>query len=62
MSKSAAEYDGFLAGLSDIRLGRWDIDNAIPPSRHWSQEKSWLLGYSRANDVDRSPSPTTEQS
>lgn len=50
LSNPLAEYDGFLAGLKDIKLGRWDIDNAIPPSIHWNHEKYWLLGYKRAGD------------
>ena len=56
MNITEAEYDGFLTGLNDIRLGRWDGTNAIPPSRHWSHEKSWLLGYNRALDEEPLPS------
>lgn len=45
---ASAEYDGCLSGLNDIRIGRWDSANAIPPARHMNHSSDWMRGYKMA--------------
>ncbi len=45
---SQAEQDGYITGLEDLRYGRWDGDNVIPPFQHMPHEIEWYTGYNRA--------------
>lgn len=52
MRDSTAYFDGTLAGLNDIRLGRWDCDNVVPPARHINNTQEWLQGYADSKEND----------
>ncbi len=43
-----AELDGYATGCNDIRIGRWDGDNVIPPFFYVNFSKEWYEGYQRA--------------
>lgn len=43
-----AEQHGYLTGVSDLALARWDGDNVMPPSEYMQHNKEWYAGYNRA--------------
>lgn len=45
---TVAEINGYETGLDDLYLGRWDGDNAIPPSSFINRQTEWYFGYIKA--------------
>lgn len=45
-----AEQHGYLTGVDDISLNRWDGDNAMPPYQFMQHMEHWYIGYNRAYD------------
>lgn len=46
-----ARTNGFTTGLEDLKLGRWDGDNAMPPASFFHAEKEWHEGYLEAKET-----------
>lgn len=43
-----AEQHGYLTGVKDLSLGRWDGDDVMPPFEFMQHAKDWHVGYNKA--------------
>lgn len=43
-----AEQHGYLTGVKDLTLNRWDGDDVMPPAEFMQHAKDWHNGYNKA--------------